>query len=77
MKKTNNLVDQIEARYNEDLEYYSSLDDKFASEYRDDIQEAIAVMQRLMQVTSQNNQPERAKELEEKFYEHISTFEMR
>ncbi len=77
VEKANNLVDQIEARYNEDLEYYSSLDDKFASEYRDDIQEAIAVMQRLMQVTSQNNQPERAKELEEKFYEHISTFEMR
>lgn len=76
-EKANDLIDQIEARYNEDLAYYSSLDDNFASEYKEDIQEAIAVMQRLMQVTSQNNQPERSKEIEEKFYEHISTFEMR
>lgn len=77
IEKANNLVNQIEVNYNEDLAYYNSLNDKFANEYKDDVQEAMVGMQRLIQVTRQNKQDERAKELEKTFYEHISTFDLR
>jgi tetratricopeptide (TPR) repeat protein len=77
IEKADELVNQIEDRYNEDLAYYNSLNGDFTNEYQEDIQEAIAVMQRLIQVTSQNNQEERSKELEKTFYEHLSTFNLR
>lgn len=75
-EKANNLVEQIAARYEEDLAYYSSLNDNFVDNYQDDIQEAMYAMQRLIQVTHQNNQPELSKELEESFYEYISTLQL-
>jgi len=76
VEKANNLVNQIADRYKEDLTYYSSLNDRFAAEYQDDIQESMAVMQRLVQLTNQNNQPELSKEIEESFYGHISSLQL-
>lgn len=71
--KGNDLVKIIADRYEQDLQYYTSLKERFASQYDEEIQEAMAVMQRLIQVTSQNKQNELSKELEEKFYETISS----
>ena len=74
--KGNEMVMTITNRYNEDLQYYASLDDKFSSEYQSDIQEAIAVMQRLIQVTKQYKQNELADEIEESLYANISTMNL-
>ncbi len=75
-EKANTLVNQIVERYEEDLAYYSSLDDKFSSQYQDDIQTSMYAMQRLIQVTHQNKQEERSKELEESFYEYMDIFQL-
>ncbi len=76
IEKGNSLVKTIAARYEEDLSYYTSLNDRFASEYQDEIQEAMAVMQRLIQVTTQFKQDDLSKELEESFYENISSLNL-
>ncbi len=75
-EKANDLVKQIALRHEEDLQYYTSLSDKFTAEYQNEIQEAMAVMQRLVQLTSQNKQEELSKELEESFYAYISTLNL-
>ncbi|MBC8319396.1 MAG: DUF2723 domain-containing protein [Bacteroidetes bacterium] len=75
-EKASNLVRQIAERYEEDLAYYSSLSDKFAAQYQDDVQESMAVMQRLIQLTNQNKQEELSKELEESFYNHIAALQL-
>ena len=75
-EKANDLVKQIALRHEEDLQYYTSLSDKFTAEYQNEIQEAMAVMQRLVQLTSQNKQEELSKELEESFYAYVSTLNL-
>jgi tetratricopeptide (TPR) repeat protein len=74
--KANELVKTIAERYEEDLSYYTSRNDRFAAEYQEEIQESMAVMQRLVQLTSQNKQEELSKELEESFYAQISSLKM-
>ncbi len=75
-EKANELVEQIALRHEEDLSYYTSLNERFAAEYQTEIQEAMAVMQRLVQLTDQNKQTELSKELEETFYAYISTLNL-
>jgi len=76
IEKGNNLVKQIVERYEEDMNYYNSLPDRFVSQYKDDIKESMAVMQRLIQLTSQNKQEELSKEIEESFYANISSLKL-
>lgn len=71
-EKGDEMVNTIINRYEEDLTYYSSLNDRFAAEYQQEIQEALASMQRLSQVTSQNGRKDISKEIEESFYNYIS-----
>ncbi len=68
------VVDTIVNRYEEDLDYYSSLNDNFVGEYQDQIQEGLATLQRLMQVTNQNGRKDKSKEIEKSFYDYISIF---
>lgn len=75
-EKANDLVEKIADRYEEDLYYYTSLSDNFTARYQEEIQEAMAVMQRLIQLTSQNKQEEISKELEESFYAHVSSLKL-
>ncbi len=74
--KGNEVVRIIADRYADDLSYYTSLNDKFTSEYQNEIQEAMAVMQRLMQLTNQHNQPELSKEIETTFYDNMSSLNL-
>ncbi len=76
IEKGNNLVNQIAERYEEDMAYYSSLSDRFAAQYQEDVQESMAVMQRLIQLTSQYKQEELSKEIEESFYANISSLKL-
>ena len=76
IEKGNDLVKQIAERYEEDMAYYSSLSDRFAAQYQEDVQESMAVMQRLIQLTSQYKQEELSKEIEESFYANISSLKL-
>jgi len=75
-EKANDLVSLIAARYEEDLSYYTALSDKHVAQYQNDIQDAMYGLQRLVQVTNQNKQPELSKEIEESFYAYISSLKL-
>lgn len=74
--KGNEVVKVIADRYADDLSYYTSLSDRFTSEYQNEVQEAMAVMQRLMQMTNQYKQTELSKEIEDTFYANMSTLNL-
>ncbi len=76
IEKANELVKQIAVRYEEDLAYYGSLSKRFASQYQEEIQEAMYAIQSLIQVSKQNKQNELADELEESFYANISSLKL-
>ncbi len=76
-KKADELVNQIAKRYEDDLSYYGSIDDGYASQYKDDIQEAMYTMQSLIQVATQNNQPKLAKKLQDSFYANASSLKLK
>ena len=56
--------------------YYTSLDDRFATYYSDDIQEALAVLQRLSQLAREHGQNELADEIDESLYDNINMMGM-
>lgn len=74
--KGNEVVEIVKDRYEEDLAYYSSLNERFIADYQDEIQEAMYGLQRLIQVTSQSQQFELSKELEATFYENVETLQL-
>ena len=76
IEKANELVKQIAVRYEEDLAYYGSLSERFASQYQEEIQEAMYAIQSLIQVSRQNKQNELADKLEESFYANISSLKL-
>ncbi len=65
------MVRTLSERYLEDLGYYSSLPDKFAAYYDQSSQEALAVLQRLSQMASENGETELATELDEAFMQQM------
>ena len=75
-EKGNDLVNDLYERYVEDLSYYTSLDDRFATYYSDDIQEALAVLQRLGQLAREHGQNELADEIDESLYDNINMMGM-
>jgi len=75
-EKGNDLINVLYERYVEDLSYYTSLDDRFATYYSDDIQEALAVLQRLSQLAREHGQNELADEIDESLYDNINMMGM-
>lgn len=75
-EKANEVVQVITDRYLDDLNYYGSIDSRFLAAYDDKIQEGMAVLQRLIQLTNQYQQKELAKEIEDAFYEQIGSMEL-
>ncbi len=76
IEKANELAKTIADRYEEDLSYYTSLNERHLGDYQDEIQEAMYGLQRLIQVTSQNKQTELNKEIEETFYAYVSSLNL-
>jgi len=70
-EKAVKMVRTLSERYLEDLAYYSKLPDKFASFYDQSSQEALAVLQRLSQMASENGEKELAAELDEAFMQQM------
>ena len=75
-EKGNDLINVLYERYLEDLTYYTLLDDRFVNFYNEDIQEALAVLQRLSQLAREHGQVDLADEIDESLYEKISMMGM-
>jgi len=75
-EKGNDLINVLYERYLEDLTYYTLLDDRFVNFYNEDIQEALAVLQRLSQLAREHDQVDLADEIDESLYEKISMMGM-
>jgi len=59
-------------RYLDDLHYYNRLEKRFTVYYERNIQESMAVLQRLAQMAEQYKQEDLAKELEEAFMAQVN-----
>ena len=75
-EKGNDLINILFERYLEDITYYTLLDDRFVNYYNEDIQEALAVLQRLSQLAREHDQVDLADEIDESLYEKISMMGM-
>ncbi len=75
--KGNDVVKGIAERYEEDLAYYYDLDDKMRDYYKDDIQEAMAVFQRLKQITDHYHQKALSDTLDKQLYDNFTKFNMK
>ena len=68
------VLKTIRDRYEEDLAYYSSLDKSKADLYQGQIEEALAVLQRLSQVARDHRQRELGEELDSALMQNIEIF---
>ena len=73
--KGDEVLRSIAERYIDDLDYYDSLDGAVFSYYSGQIEEAMAVLQRLAQLATEHRQYELAKELEAMFTEKVLIYE--
>ena len=77
-EKGNEVVKTIFENYVEDLHYYDSLEDqRFVTYYQNDIQQSLAVLQSLSQLTRRHKQSELANEIDSVFYKEIEGFDIR
>lgn len=76
-EKGTEVVNDIANRYKEDLDYYGGLDKRYSRYYDDQVQEALAVIQRLSQVAREFNQTELYNELDESLMAYINDFGLR
>ena len=70
-EKGDEMARDIFNNYDEELKYYSSLNNKFLAQYQDDIQIALFMLQKQMQITSQHGRTDLSKEIEKSFYNYI------
>ncbi len=76
-EKGKEVLTQITDRYREDLGYYTSLNSRFIGYYDDQIQEALAVIQRSSQLAKEYKLTELSDELDEVLISNISLFDQR
>ena len=71
------VVKEIQKVYEDNLDYYSSLNKNFSGYYTDDVEESLAVIQRLSQIARQYNQDDLAKDLDDSLLNYINIFGLR
>jgi hypothetical protein len=77
-EKGNEVVKKIFERYSEDLKYYGSLEEpRFVTSSQNDIQQSLAVLQSLSQLTRRHKQTELADEIDSVFYKEIESYDLR
>ncbi len=69
--KGNEMLMKIMQNYRDEIEYYSSLEHKYKEYYHNDLQRALAVLQRLGKTARDNEQKELADEIDSIFYQEI------
>ncbi len=75
--KGEDVLRSIAKRYIDDLNYFASLDEKHAQYYNDQIQESMAVLQRIAQLADHHQQFELSDEFEQDLIENLGIFNMR
>jgi len=75
--KANEVVETIFKRYSEELAYYNSLSPRFSDAYQNEVQESLAVLQRLGQVTREFKQVEISNQIDSLFYEEVGKLNLR
>jgi len=66
-EKANLIVEQLADIYEDDLNYYLSLEGKYVEKVDNEKKRAMSVMQRLMTITKAYKQEELSKNIEERF----------
>ncbi len=56
IKKANAMTEKLASIYEQNIEYYNSLDEKFFKSYSEDMQQAFEVLQRLSMMAKENKQ---------------------
>ena len=74
LEKGNKIVERLVEVYEDNLNYYSSLDAARAKSFDNDRQQAIAIIQRLGQLAKENGQDSLSKKIDSIFYEQIQFF---
>lgn len=77
MEKGNAVVQELYDTYTDNLGYFGSLNAVHQDAYSQEIQEAMAVLQRLGQTTRQYKQIDLANQIDSVFYEQIQTLNLR
>ena len=75
-EKGTDMINSLKERYMDDLNYYSSLNEKTRRHYDDDIQESLLVLQRLGQMARQYNMRELADELDNTLMNYFNLFNL-
>jgi hypothetical protein len=73
--KGNQVVEKIYNRYMEDLKYYNKLNDTFASYYDNEIREALAALQQMVQLTKEFHQNKLSAKISKGFYGELKQME--
>ena len=71
MEKGDSVISLVAKRYADDLDYYLGLDDSFASYYKNNIQQALAVLQRSSQIAKQYKRNELSDKLNKDLMDRI------
>ena len=74
IEKGNKIVERLVEVYEDNLNYYSSLDAARAKSFDNDRQQSIAIIQRLGQLAKENGQDSLSKKIDSIFYEQIQFF---
>ncbi|MCK4406059.1 MAG: hypothetical protein KAV44_00140, partial [Bacteroidales bacterium] len=74
LEKGNKIVERLVEVYEDNLNYYSSLDATRAKSFDNDRQQSIAIIQRLGQLAKENGQDTLSKKIDSIFYEQIQFF---
>lgn len=70
-EKGNELLKTLFTTYSDDLAYYAS-DKRFSKAYENEIQESLAVMQRLGQMAEENNEDELSAQIDQTFKDYMT-----
>ena len=77
IEKGDSVFNLIATRYLEDLDYYSSLNDNKIEYYNEQIQESLAVLQRLGQVAEENKRKDLVDEMQQALIDNLGRFNLR
>jgi len=74
--KGDNVVSLIAKRYEDDLDYYASLSSKYDKYYSDQIQEGLAVLQRLSQLADEYKRNDLEDEIKQSLMDNLNKFNL-
>jgi hypothetical protein len=71
MEKGDSVMTLVAKRYSDDIDYYMSLEGNFANYYNNDLQQSLAVLQRVAQIAKQYKRDELSTKIEQDLMERL------